>query len=114
MFIRIALTAAALACAAITPAAARAETLSVAVPFGDLDLTKDAGRRTLDVRLDRAARKVCGGVAPVRDLAELRNHRDCLIGARTAYQVQVELALNNANARRVAVLADKIALLARF
>jgi UrcA family protein len=114
MLIRIAITAAALACAVVTPAAARAETLSVAVPFGDLDLTKDAGRRTLDARLDRAARKVCGGSAPVRDLSQLRNHRDCMIGARTAYQAQVELALNNANARRVAVLADKIALLARF
>jgi UrcA family protein len=114
MLIRTAITAAALASAVITPAAAHAETLSVAVPFGDLDLTKDAGRRTLDARLDRAARKLCGSAAPVRDLSELRNQRDCMIGARTAYQVQVELALNNANARRVAVLADKIALLARF
>ena len=52
--------------------------------------------------------------SPVRDLTQLRGHRDCMIGARTAYQAQVELALNNANARRVAVLADKIALLARF
>ena len=62
----------------------------------------------------RTIPKVCGGVTTVRDLYELRNQRDCMIGARTAYQAQVELALNNANARRVAVLADKIALLARF
>lgn len=114
MLIRIVLPAAMLAAALIIPAAAQAETLSVAVPFGDLDLTKEAGRRTLDTRLERAARKVCGGAAPVRELSEMRNHRECMIGTRTAYQAQVELALNNANARRVAVLADKIALLASF
>ena len=114
MLIRNVLPAAALACALLTPAAVQAETLSVAVPFGDLDLTKDAGRQTLDARLERAARKVCGGVAPARDLAQMQNYRACLSGARTAYQAQVELALNNANARRVAVLADKIALFARF
>lgn len=114
MLIRTILPAAALACALITPAAAGAETLSVAVPFGDLDLTKDAGRQTLEARLERAARKVCGGAAPVRELSQLRDHRDCLIGARTAYRAQVELALNNANARRVAVLADKFALLGQF
>ncbi|MFN9634582.1 MAG: UrcA family protein, partial [Erythrobacteraceae bacterium] len=43
MLIRIALPAIARACAAFTPAAAQAETLSVSVPYGDLDLTKDAG-----------------------------------------------------------------------
>jgi UrcA family protein len=114
MLIRNILPAIALACAAFTPIAAQAETRSISVPYGDLDLTKDAGRRTLDARLERAARKACGSAAPVRDLSELRNQRDCMIGARTAYQVQVELALNNANARRVAVLADKISLLASF
>lgn len=114
MLIRIAMPAIALACAAFTPVAAQAETLSVSVPYGDLDLTKDAGRRTLDARLSRAARTVCGGVAPSRNLSQMQDYRNCVIGARTAYQVQVELALNNANARRVAVLADKIALLARF
>lgn len=115
MLIRIALPAIALACAAFTPAAAQAETLSVSVPYGDLDLTKDAGRRTLDARLERAARKVCGGATtPVRDLSQLQNYRTCVTGARTAYQAQVELALNTANARRVAVLADKIGLLASF
>jgi UrcA family protein len=114
MLIRIVLPAVALACAAFTPVAAKAEAISVAVPFGDLDLTKDAGRRTLDQRLERAVRTICGGAAPVRDLSQLQNYRTCILGARTAYQSQVEIALNNANARRVAVLADKIALLARF
>jgi UrcA family protein len=114
MLIRIVLPAIALACAAFTPVAAQAKTLSVSVPYGDLDLTKDAGRRTLDARLERAARKVCGGATPVRHLSQLKNYRTCVTGARTAYQAQVELALNTAHARRVAVLADKIGLLASF
>lgn len=57
---------------------------------------------------------MCGGIATSRDLSQLQNNRTCVTGARVAYQAQVELALNTANARRVAVLADKIALLARF
>jgi UrcA family protein len=114
MLIRIVLPAIALACAAFTPVAAQAKTLSVSVPYGDLDLTKDAGCRTLDARLERAARKVCGGIATSRDLSQLQNNRTCVTGARVAYQAPVELALNTAYARRVAVLADKIALLANF
>jgi UrcA family protein len=100
-----------LALAAAAPALA--EPVSVAVPYGDLDLTKEAGRKALDERLARAALKVCGTVAP-RDLKQMAERRACLAEARTSYQAQVELALNNANARRVAVLADKIALLAQF
>jgi UrcA family protein len=114
MFTRIVLPALALACAATAPALAAAEPAKVYVPFGDLDLTKDAGRKTLDIRLARATRKVCGGAAPMRNLAMAKAYRECLAEVKTGYQSQVELALNNANARRVAVLADKIALLARF
>ena len=100
-----------LALTAATPALA--ETVSVAVPYGDLDLTEQAGREALDERLARAARKVCGPIAP-RDLKQMTARRSCLADARASYQAQVELALSNANARRVAVLADKIALLTRF
>lgn len=112
MFTRIVLPALALACAA--PALASAEPAKVYVPFGDLDLTKDAGRKTLETRLARATRQVCGGAMPIRDLSRAKAYRECLAEVKTGYQSQVELALNNANARRVAVLADKIALLARF
>lgn len=114
MFTRIVLPALALACAATAPALAADEPAKVYVPFGDLDLTKDAGRKTLETRLARATRKVCGGSAPLRDLAQAKAYRECLAEVKTGYQGQVELALNNANARRVAVLADKIAVLARF
>lgn len=110
MLIRIVLPALVLAAAA----PAFAEPVSVTVPYGDLDLTKDAGRKVLDQRLVRASRKVCGGAAPLRDLTQLRAYRSCLVEARSSYQGQMELALTNANARRVAVLADKIGLLASF
>lgn len=109
MFNRLVLPALALAFAA--PVAA--ETVSFAVPYGDLDLTKAEGRDTLDRRLTRAARQVCGDRS-ARSVALIAARKDCLADVRANYQPQVELALNNANARRVAVLADKIVLLASF
>ena len=113
MLMRIVLPAFALACAA-TPAAAEPVTVTVKVPYGDLDLTKPAGRATLDARLDRAARKACGRAAPARDLTGAQMRRACLAEARSSYRDQVALALDAANARRVAVLADKLGLLASF
>lgn len=110
MLMRIVLPAFALACAA----PALAEPVSVTVPYGDLDLTKEAGRKTLDARLERAAQKVCGPVGSLRDLAQLQARRTCLAEARVSYQTQLVAALDAANARRVAVLADKLGLLASF
>ena len=52
----LALAAAALA----APAAAKDEAPTVGVRYGDLDLTSAAGQRQLDIRLERAAREVCG------------------------------------------------------
>jgi len=95
------------------------EPVRVAVPDGDLDLTSDAGRQALDTRLGRGARKVCGN-APARELRQIMARQVCLAKARTSYQAPVALALalalalGAANARRVAVLADKIYLLASF
>jgi UrcA family protein len=110
MLKRIVLPALALACAA----PALAEPVTLTVPYGDLDLTNQAGRQTLEARLDRATRKVCGGAAPMRDLARMANWRVCVAAARASTRDQVELALNAANARRVAVLADKLVLLVSF
>ena len=42
------------------PLAAKDEAPRVAVRYGDLDLTSEAGQRQLDLRLERAAREVCG------------------------------------------------------
>ena len=111
MLMRIVLPALALAA---TAAPAFAAPASIAVPYGDLDLTKEAGQKTLDIRLARAARQLCGGVTSARDLQRMSAYRACLAEARASWGEQVELALDNANARRVAVLADKIMLFTRF
>ena len=42
------------------PAAAADQAPSVAVHYGDLNLTSEDGQRQLDLRLERAAREVCG------------------------------------------------------
>jgi UrcA family protein len=117
MIMRFVLTAAVLACAGPAPAPALAmaldEPVRVAVLYGDLDLTSDAGREALDTRHGRAARKVCGN-APARELRQITARQVCHAKARTGYRAQVALTLDAANARRVAVLADKIYLLASF
>ncbi|WP_379923321.1 UrcA family protein [Erythrobacter sp. R86502] len=110
MLFRIALPALALAIAA--PLAA--ETKSVAVSYSDLDLTRPDGRVVLEQRLNRAARQACKSGASLRNLAALVSDRACIAKARANYQPQVELALNAANARRVAMLANKMALIVSF
>lgn len=113
MFNRLVLSAALLGLAVTaTPAAAR-ETVSATVSYGDLDLNKPEGRAALDRRLARAERQVCG-TFPMRDVTRIAGYRECLAEARSSYRPQVDFALANANARRVAVLADKISLFARF
>lgn len=111
MITRIVLPALALGLAVVAaPAAAQS---NVAVRYNDLDLTKTAGRDVLERRLDRAVRNVCGD-RPSRNLTMMAGYKACIADARASYQNQVELALNNANARRVAVLADKLGMLASF
>lgn len=112
MFTRLVLSAALLGLATTAPAAAR-ETASAAVFYGDLDLNKAEGRAMLDRRLARAERQVCGSY-PMRDVTRIAAYRECLAEARSSYRPQVDFALANANARRVAVLADKISVFARF
>lgn len=99
----------ALALAAATPALA--QQASIEVPYGDLDLTKDAGRKALDARIARAANRLCGTVG-ARDLVQIAAKKACVTEARASAAPQVELALNAANARRVAVLSTKLAVFA--
>lgn len=113
MFNRIALAALpflALTAAINAPLAAQ-NTARVAI--GDLNLTTEAGRTTMETRLGSAVRSVCGQ-RPMRNLSQMANYRECIRDARGSYQEQVRIALNNANARRVAVLADKLGFLASF
>lgn len=57
---------------AVLASPAAAEQSSVAVPYGDLDLSDERGMATLEVRLDAAIRSVCGR----------RDHRSVLPRAR--------------------------------
>lgn len=45
---------------AVCPAAAQTAPTSVAVAYGDLNLSSDAGRATFDSRIAYAARRLCG------------------------------------------------------
>ena len=113
MFNRIALAALsflALTAAISAPAAAQS---TAKVAIGDLNLTTEAGRAAMETRLNIAVRNVCGQ-RPMRNLSQLANYRQCIRDAHGSYQEQVRIALNNANARRVAVLADKLGFLASF
>ena len=53
-----------------------AESRSVTVRYGDLDLSRTAGAQTLYVRLTSAARTVCAP-SPTRDLAAHRDWNRC-------------------------------------
>jgi UrcA family protein len=71
------------------PAAAREETQSVKVHYGDLDLTSVEGQQQLDIRLERAARKVCRVGEPVTGSYLLsRASRECYSEARRGLDLQ--------------------------
>ena len=76
----LALTAAVLAVPAV---AAEDQPPTVGVHYSDLDLTSEAGQKQLDLRLERAARNVCG-MNETRVGSRLRaNHsRECYREAR--------------------------------
>jgi UrcA family protein len=107
MLIRTVLAAAALAAA--TPVLA--QPVTVTVPHADLDLTREAGRKALEARVARAAEQVCGPIG-ARALSHVAAYRACLAEARASAQPQVELALNAANSRRVAMLSTRLAVFA--
>jgi len=72
-----------------TPAAA--ETVTVAVPFADLDLSSVAGRATLEGRIAAAAEKICGK-AEVRDVHDGVDQQRCAQATRTSVSVQIARA----------------------
>ena len=72
--------------------------LSVAVPYGDLDLTRAAGRATLQGRIYRASAQVCRqaiGWDPMGSLAASQ----CLAEARLSARTQVATAIARARQR---------------
>jgi UrcA family protein len=104
MFNRAILSAAALG-VAVFAAPLAAQEASTVVSYADLDLTTEAGRATLDSRLHRAVRDVCGGYPSRSTLSRIGAYYSCVAQARESYKEQVRIALENANGRRVAVNA---------
>lgn len=62
-FLALAATLAAAAFTASSPAAAQTD--SVTIGYGDLNLASRAGRQVLDRRIDGAADQLCGAFAPL-------------------------------------------------
>lgn len=85
------------------PAAAQS---SVAVEYSDLNLASEAGRATLENRLEGAVRDVCGAAPRVTDLRAMAGYRACIAVARASYTEQVRVAVLEAEGRQVAVLAS--------
>ncbi|MGZ8282576.1 MAG: UrcA family protein [Allosphingosinicella sp.] len=86
-----------IACAAFaTPAAASPE--QIPVSYADLDLTTPAGIATLDARLERAVRQVCGGTFPM-SLDSRAQVRRCQAETRADIQPSRGEALAQAQSR---------------
>jgi UrcA family protein len=106
MFDRRARSATAALCSAIFVFAAiplaAAQTQSVSVQSGDLDLATDTGRAVLLQRIDHAVDKICGS-PHVRTTWEVQNYATCSKAARAAAASEYDAAVAAAqNARKVA------------
>lgn len=92
--------AAALLGLALTAAPAFADTISV--QYKDLDLSTTEGQKTLDHRIDVAARQVCGYDA-ITTGTRLRSSAsvECYKNARAQVQHQVAAAIDNASDKQM-------------
>ena len=84
------LAAAALAGGLATPALAADETVSVVVPFADLDVANPAGADVLTQRIDSAVEKVCNR-PDIRDLKAMVAWEECKADALAGAMEQLSL-----------------------
>lgn len=75
-------TTAALMLAVLAPIPAMAETISVPVRYGDLDLSTAEGQRSFDRRIAAASRQICGSAGLERDVARNARVKKCLAQVR--------------------------------
>lgn len=77
---------------------------SQAVSYADLDLSTSAGQATLDGRIDRAIRRVCGSAYPIalRSVADVRR---CRVQTLADVQAQRNDALAQAHNTRIQLSA---------
>ncbi len=89
MYIRHTVFAAFASIIAIAPAAASPSAPAThIVRYSDLDLTKEAGRATLDRRINQAVRTVCGS-ASSSALQDKLNVEKCYAAARASAKAQM-------------------------
>ena len=86
--------------ACVAPAAA--ETMSVPVNIGDLDLASVEGRAALNHRIDFAVRQICGE-HDARDLSGAIAVRRCTRQTRAATEPQIQQALATRTTTRIAI-----------
>lgn len=101
----IAFVALGVAAIATTPAAAAETTASVSTD--QLDLSTDKDVRTLDARLNRAVRDVCGVTPALRDIRDVRDYRACVVQARASYTQEREVAIARANDRARMAITER-------
>lgn len=82
-------TAVALGFAAFTAPASASDTVSVAVPYSDLDLTTTAGQDALETRISSAIRAVCAK-PDIRNLKGLAAWTRCRADARENAEAQID------------------------
>jgi len=76
----------------VTAHATETETVSVAVPYADLDLTSEAGQATLDARIDAAVKEVCARPDTIRDLKAMNAWAACRKSAAASATEQLGAA----------------------
>src|SRR5688572_11612820 len=74
---------------AVLPAQASAQTTSVVVPTADLDLSTEAGKATLESRIEAAKDRICG-IVEVRKIRESGDRQRCI--EETDASVRAEIA----------------------
>ena len=95
----LAIAAAALGLACTAPAlAAEADKMAMEIEFNDLDLATPKGQKTLDKRIERAARTVCR-VDEIRTGTRIisQDARACLVKARADARQKVAALIENQN-----------------
>jgi UrcA family protein len=88
-----------------TPAAAQTETVSVEVPYRDLDLSTASGVETLQLRITRAVARVCGPME-MRPFFKVETRNRCIRAANASADAQVARIISNGTELALVVTGD--------
>jgi UrcA family protein len=76
------------------------DTVSVTIPYGDLDLSTDAGARIVLARITHAAGEICGSQPETRLLDQTQAYKGCLTSVTNRAVAQLGSAKVSAFAGR--------------